>query len=57
MWIASLIGGLLAGAGYATWRLKGDMPWIDALRALHPRAPRPGGAETQGGGGGPSEPL
>lgn len=51
------IVGLLVGAGYATWRLKGSLSWLEALRALHPRAPRPGGAETQGGGGGPNEPL
>lgn len=51
-----LLIGLLAGAGYATWRLKGALSWLEALRALHPRAPRPG-AETQGGGGGPQEPL
>lgn len=52
-----LLVGLLVGAGYATWRLKGPLPWIEALRALHPRAPRPTVHETQGGGGGPNEPL
>lgn len=57
MKFAFLLSGLLAGAAYATWRLKGSLSWLEALRALHPRAPRPGGAETQGGGGGPNEPL
>lgn len=57
MKFAFLLCGMLAGAGYATWRLKGSLTWLEALRALHPRAQRPGGAETQGGGGGPSEPA
>lgn len=57
MTISALLVGLLAGAAYATWRLKGSLSWLEALRALHPRAPKPGGAETQGGGGGPKEPL
>lgn len=57
MKVLFLLSGLLAGAGYATWRLKGALSWIEALRALHPRAPRFGSAETQGGGGGPQEPL
>lgn len=57
MKFAFLLSGLLAGAAYATWRLKGSMTWLEALRALHPRAPRSDRAETQGGGGGPKEPL
>jgi len=58
MTISALLVGLLAGAAYATWRLKGSLSWLEALRALHPRAPRPhGGAEMAGGGGGPQEPL
>ena len=57
MTIVALLVGLLAGAAYAVWRLKGPLSWLEALRALHPRAPRPGGAETQGGGGGPQEPF
>ncbi len=56
MTISALLVGLLAGAAYATWRLKGSLSWLEALRALHTRAPKPGGAETQGGGGGPLEP-
>ena len=52
-----LLIALVVGMLYAAWRLKGSMSWVDALRALHPRAPRPGGAETQGGGGGPKEPF
>lgn len=57
MKIVFLLLGFVAGAAYACWRLKGSLTWLEAARALHPRAPKPGaGAETQGGGGGPHEP-
>ncbi len=47
MEILSLLAGLIIGAAYAVWRLKGERTWPEALRALRPMG---------GGGGGPLEP-
>lgn len=52
--LTAFVLGLLLGAWAAASRLRGDRTWSEVALALRGKLDR---KETQGGGGGPSEPL
>ncbi len=52
--LIAFVVGLLIGAAAAAYRLRGERTWPEVLLALRGKLDT---KETQGGGGGPSEPL
>ncbi len=52
--LIAFVLGLLVGAWAAAHRMRGSLTWTQVLEVLRGKRPP---AETQGGGGGPSEPL